>query len=55
MIWEGPPLPETIERLESMGVRSVVFDPGASAPESGDFLSTMTRNVEALRRVFATE
>lgn len=52
MIWEGEPLPETRERLESMGVRSVVFDPCGNAPATGDFLSTMETNLEALRLVF---
>ncbi|MCP4901312.1 MAG: zinc ABC transporter substrate-binding protein, partial [bacterium] len=50
MIWEGTPLPQVIERLESVGIRSVVFDPCANTPESGDYLSVMNKNLEALRR-----
>lgn len=55
MIWEATPLPETRDRLESAGVRSAVFDPCATRPPSGDFLSIMKGNVETLRRVFALD
>jgi zinc transport system substrate-binding protein len=53
MIWEGEPLPETRERLQSMGVRSVVFDPCGNRPPTGDLMSTMQKNLETLRTVFA--
>ena len=53
MIWESTPLREVGERLESIGIRSVVFDPCANTPPSGDFLSVMSDNVQALRLVFA--
>jgi zinc transport system substrate-binding protein len=53
MIWEDTPLPPISERLESLGIRSVVFDPCANVPSSGDFLSTMERNLRALQLVFA--
>jgi zinc transport system substrate-binding protein len=53
MIWEDTPLPEIRERLESVGIRSAVFDPCANTPPSGDFLSVMNDNVQALRLVFA--
>lgn len=55
MIWENTPLPQVSERLESVGIRSVVFDPCANTPASGDFLSMMEKNVQALRQVFAAE
>lgn len=55
MIWEGQPLQEISERLESIGIRSVVFDPCAKTPPGGDFLSTMEQNLRALRLVFAAE
>ena len=51
MIWESTPLPEVVERLESIGIRSVVFDPCANTPSGGDFLSVMSENVQALRDV----
>jgi zinc transport system substrate-binding protein len=53
MIWEGEPSPEIVTKLNGMGVRSVVFDPCAGTPEDGDFVSVMTRNVEALKTVFS--
>jgi zinc transport system substrate-binding protein len=55
MIWEERPLPQVSDRLESLGVRSVVFDPCANTPPGGDFLSVMEENLQALRLVFAPE
>ena len=52
MIWEADPLTDTAARLESLGVRSLVFDPGANVPESGDFLSTMRENARSLARAY---
>ena len=48
MIWEGVPLPATARRLESMGLRSVVYAPCANVPAEGDLLSMMRRNVAGL-------
>ena len=48
MLWEGLPVPQSVERLEDMGVGSLVFDPCATRPAEGDFLSVMRRNVENL-------
>ncbi|MEM7066129.1 MAG: metal ABC transporter substrate-binding protein [Cyanobacteria bacterium P01_B01_bin.77] len=53
MIWEGDPLPESVERLRQLGIESVVFDPAGNIPEDGDFLAVMQNNVENLRSVFA--
>lgn len=55
MIWEAKPIPETRTTLEELGVQSVVFNPCANAPESGDFLSVMRENIERMRPVFAQE
>ena len=52
MIWDGEPNPESIERLENLGVRSTVFDPCSNAPEEGDFLTVMRENVKILRTIF---
>lgn len=52
MIWEAEPAPETAAKLRAMGIESVVFDPCANRPESGDFLNVMKRNVEALKAAF---
>jgi zinc transport system substrate-binding protein len=49
MLWEGPPLDETRQRLAAdYGVGSVVFAPCDNRPEKGDYLSVMRANVEAL-------
>jgi zinc transport system substrate-binding protein len=48
MVWEATPLDETAQRLESLGVTGVVFDPCARRPESGDWLSTLNANLTRL-------
>lgn len=52
MIWEGEPAKESVAKLEAIGVKSLVFDPCGNVPESGDFLSVMKANVEALEAAF---
>jgi zinc transport system substrate-binding protein len=52
MLWEGEPMAETVKRLDSLGVGSIVFDPCGNVPAKGDFLSTMRRNVEGLKEAF---
>jgi|UniRef100_UPI00378446ED zinc transport system substrate-binding protein len=52
MIWEGEPAKESVEKLEAVGLKSVVFDPCGNVPESGDFLTVMKANVEALEKAF---
>ena len=51
MIWEGPPLAQTAERLEAMGVRGIVFDPLGNRPDSGDFMTAMEANIQNLRKI----
>jgi zinc transport system substrate-binding protein len=48
MLWEAEPLAETVAELERRGVRSVIFDPCANAPASGDYLSVMNENAARL-------
>lgn len=48
MLWEAEPLPATRTRLQAMGIASVVFDPCATRPETGDYLAVMSRNISAL-------
>ena len=55
MIWEGEPLPETVVRLEELGIQSVVFDPCGNRPDEGDWLTIMRDNASRLQRVFAGE
>jgi zinc transport system substrate-binding protein len=52
MIWEGEPAKESIEKLEAVGLKSVVFDPCGNVPESGDFMTVMKANLEALEKAF---
>jgi zinc transport system substrate-binding protein len=52
MIWEGTPAQESIEKLEAVGLKSVVFDPCGNVPENGDFMSVMKANLEALEKAF---
>jgi zinc transport system substrate-binding protein len=48
LLWEAEPLPQTVVRLETLGVKSLVYDPCAAAPEKGDFLSVAGANAQAL-------
>jgi len=52
MIWEGDPNPESVKKLENLGVESIVFDPCGNAPGEGDFLTVMQTNVKNLRTAF---
>jgi zinc transport system substrate-binding protein len=52
MIWEAQPGESTESRLLTMGIHSVVFDPGATSPAQGDFLSVMHDNLQRLDTSF---
>ena len=52
LMWEDEPIPRSIKTLKALGVNSVVFRPAGNVPPSGDFLSTMQRNIENLIPVF---
>ena len=52
MIWEGKPMKESAEKLKTIGVDSLVFDPCGNIPDQRDFLSVMRQNVENLKPVF---
>ena len=52
MLWEGDPLSASVERLQSLGVASLVFDPCGNRPDEGDFLAVMRRNVDRLLEAF---
>jgi zinc transport system substrate-binding protein len=49
MLWEAAPLAETAERLRALGIDVIAFDPCPNRPATGDFLSTMRANLEAVR------
>ena len=49
MIWEGDPAPDSVAKLDAIGIKSVVFDPCGNRPEaSSDFLSVMRENIKRL-------
>ena len=52
MIWEGEPNTTSVERLESLGVGSLVFDPRGNTPEKGDFMLVMQQNLRNLKAAF---
>jgi len=52
MIWEGKPALESVTRLRSLGIDSLVFDPCGNRPGAGDFLSVMQQNVQSLEQAF---
>ena len=52
MIWEGQPMPESVERLKSIQIDSLVFDPCGNRPDRGDFLDVMRQNMEGLEKAY---
>ncbi len=52
MIWEGPPNPDAVDKLKSMEVESLVFNPCVNVPDQGDFLTVMKQNVENIGIAF---
>lgn len=52
MLWEGEPAKESVDKLQMVGLKSVVFDPCGNVPDSGDFMSVMQANVKALETAF---
>lgn len=53
VIWEAPPAARTEAQLKTLGAVSQVFSPCANVPGTGDYLTVMKRNAEALRAVYA--
>ena len=52
MIWEGEPVPASVDKLKALGVDSLVFDPCSNSPDQGDFMTVMRSNVDNLRNAF---
>lgn len=52
MFWEGQPDGKSVDKLRAIGVLSMVLDPCANVPETGDFLERMESNVESLEIAF---
>ena len=53
MIWEGDPDPESVAKLEALGLKSIIFDPCGNRPDDSDgyvdWLTVMKQNIENLR------
>ncbi len=52
MIWEGDPAKESVEKLQAIGIASIIFDPCGNTPDAGDFMTVMKTNVAALEKAF---
>lgn len=52
MIWEGIPIKSVATTLEAKGIESAVFNPCGNVPLSGNFMTTMQKNVANLELVF---
>jgi len=52
MIWEKQPVAEINRRLDTMNIRTLVFDPCANRPGQGDFLDVMQQNVQNLSEAY---
>lgn len=48
LIWEASPPPEAMDRAQALGLTSVVLDPMAMPPATGDFVSVMRAQVAAV-------
>jgi zinc transport system substrate-binding protein len=51
VIWEAEPLAENRDALRALGYESIVFNPLANRPESGDYLTGMAANIDQLNKV----
>ena len=52
MIWEGEPDARSVDKLKTLNVDSLVFDPCGNMPGQGDFMSVMRQNVANLSKAF---
>jgi len=52
MIWEGEPVQASVDKLKTLGVDSLVFDPCSNTPDHGDFVTVMRSNVGNLLKAF---
>ena len=52
MIWEAKPVADTANRLKSMGINYLVYQPIGNRPATGDFISVMRDNLVNLEQAF---
>ena len=55
MIWEANPNQDTITKLKTIGINSLVFAPVGNTPNTGDFLSMMEQNIQNLQQAFTSK
>ena len=48
MLWESEPIQESVSDLRKKGIESIVFNPSANRPDSGNFLTVMRANIGGL-------
>jgi len=51
MVWEAPPLPSVVERLQEQGIQSIVFEPAGNRLVTGDYFAVMNANLTRLSAV----
>ena len=49
MLWEDDPLPAVKAALSRRGISSLVFNPCGNRPDTGDFMTVMHQNLNAVR------
>lgn len=49
MVWEDEPAKESVEKLKVLGINSVVFNPSANVPATGNWLDVMKANLAGLQ------
>jgi len=52
MIWEDQPSVETANRLKTVGIEVLVFNPTSNTPAQGDFLEIMRENIVDLQKAY---
>lgn len=52
LVWEGTPLPENVEKLNQMGIKSVVISPMGGMTGDQDFMEGIRKNLEVLKEVY---
>jgi zinc transport system substrate-binding protein len=55
MLYEGAPHPDTVSRLARLGVRVIVFAPGANRSPNRDWLTLMNENASRLEAALRNE
>jgi zinc transport system substrate-binding protein len=55
MVWESTPLPESVDKLAALGIRSAVIAPMGGTPESGDFLQGLEKNLTSFREALGQQ